>query len=295
MTSPALLDTDRSYSRAAARKRFLRRMSRSRNTMLGMGLLLLIVLLALTAPIISSYDPNLISTADRLLPPGTLHLFGTDDFGRDILTRVLYGGQISLVVGLVSVAVAAVTGTTLGMLAGYYGRLTDTLIMRVIDVMLAFPSILLALVIVAILGRGLFNVMLAVGISTIPLYTRIVRGSTLSVKEMEYVAAARALGASDLRIMLRHIFPNILAPLIVITTNGVAGAIISSAALSFLGLGAQPPTPEWGLMLSQGRAFLRTATWVTTYPGLAIMLTVMVINLLGDGLRDVLDPRLKVE
>lgn len=293
MTKPVVLNNSESVN--GARSRFFQRLRKSRSAIIGAVFLVIIIFLAVFAPIVSPYNPILITPSDRLIPPGISHLFGTDDFGRDIFTRVLYGGQLSLLVGLVSVAVAAVTGTIMGIVAGFYGRLTDTLIMRLIDVMLAFPSILLALVIVAILGRGLFNVMLAVGISTIPLYTRIVRGTTLSVKAMEYVVAARAIGSSNLRIMFRHIFPNILAPLIVITTNGVAGAIISSAALSFLGLGAQPPTAEWGLMLSQGRSFLRTATWVTTFPGIAIMVTVMAINLLGDGLRDVLDPRLKVD
>ncbi len=294
MTKPVVIVAEQ-VSESNPRRRFFRRLRKSNSAIIGAVLLVIIICLAIFAPIISPYNPTLIISADRLMPPSNLHVFGTDDFGRDVFTRVLYGGQLSLVVGLVSVAVAAVTGSILGMMAGYYGRLTDTLIMRLIDVMLAFPSILLALVIVAILGRGLFNVMLAVGISTIPLYARIVRGSTLSVKAMEYVVAAQAIGSSDLRIMSRHIFPNIIAPLIVITTNGVAGAIISSAALSFLGLGAQPPTAEWGLMLSQGRSFLRAATWVTTYPGIAIMVTVMAINLLGDGLRDVLDTRLRID
>jgi peptide/nickel transport system permease protein len=275
--------------------RFIRRYFRSRSAVLGSGVLFLVVLTAIFAPLISPYDPVLISTADRMQPPSNIHLFGTDDFGRDVLTRVFYGGRLSLLVGLTSVALASVSGTLLGIVAGYYGRWIDALIMRMIDVMLAFPSILLALVIVAILGRGLFNVMLAVGISTIPLYTRIVRGTTLSVKEMDYVVAAQATGSRDWRIMLFHILPNILAPIIVITTNGVAGAIISGAALSFLGLGAQPPTSEWGIMLAEGRGYLRAAAWITTFPGLAIMVTVMAINLLGDGLRDILDPRLKVE
>lgn len=263
--------------------------------MIGAIVLLLITLSAVLAPSLTPYDPIVISPADRLQSPNADHLFGTDDFGRDILTRVLYGGRLSLIVGLVAVAIAATTGCFLGLLAGYYGRWVDSLIMRLIDVMLAFPSILLALVVVAILGRSLFNVMLAVGISSIPVFTRITRGSTLSIKEMDYVTAARATGSSDLRIMFRHVLPNIMAPIIVITTNGIAGAIISSAALSFLGLSIQPPTAEWGIMLSEGRAYLRAATWITTFPGLAIMVTVMAINLLGDGLRDVLDPRLKVE
>jgi peptide/nickel transport system permease protein len=182
----------------------------------------------------------------------------------------------------------------LGIIAGYYGRWVDVVVMRMIDLMLAFPSILLALAIVATLGRSLPNVMLAVGIATIPVYTRIVRASTLSVKQMDYVLSAHAVGCPAPLVMARHILPNIIAPVIVVTTNGVAGAIIAGAALSFLGVGAQPPTPEWGIMLSDGRTFLRSASWITTFPGLAIMITVLAINLLGDGLRDVLDPRLRI-
>jgi len=295
MTNTATLKlTEQNRPRVEQRRRLLRRLRRSGNVVVGVTILALIAALALLAPVISSYNPELMAPLDRLQPPSAAHLFGTDDFGRDVLTRVLFGAQISLVVGLVSVAVASVAGSLLGVVAGYTGGTTDSVIMRLIDVMLAFPSILLALVIVAILGRSLPNVMLAVGISTIPVYTRIVRGSTLSIKEADFILSARAIGAPSGRIMLRHILPNVIAPIIVVTTNGIAGAIISGAALSFLGLGAQPPTPEWGLMLSEGRNYLRQASWVTTYPGLAIMITVMAINLLGDGLRDVLDPRLRI-
>lgn len=275
-------------------QRLLRRLSRSPGILIGATILIVVALLGVLVPFLSPYDPIAVTPRDRLQPPNELHIFGTDDFGRDVFTRVLYGARISLQVGLVAVALASVTGTTLGVVAGYFGGWTDNLIMRLIDAMLAFPSILLALAIVALLGRDLSNVMLAVGISTIPVYTRIARASTLALRHIDYVTAAQALGCGHLRIMGQHIFPNILAPLIVVTTNGVAGAIISGAALSFLGLGAQPPTPEWGIMLSEGRVYLRAASWVTTFPGLAIMVTVMAINLLGDGLRDVLDPRLKL-
>lgn len=281
-------------SRRAEAHKFLRRLLRSRNVVFGSLVLLLIVLLAVLAPSITPFDPTAVAPQRSLRPPDETHLFGTDNFGRDIFTRVLYGGRLSLTVGLISVAIACSIGTFLGVVAGYYGKLADTLIMRLVDVMLAFPGILLALSIVAVLGKSLPNVMIAVGISTIPIFARVVRGSTLSIKQLDYVVAARALGASSGRIILQHILPNVLTPIIVIATNGIAGAIIAGAALSFLGLGAQPPTAEWGIMLSEGRVYLRSASWVTTFPGLAIMITVLAINLLGDGLRDVLDPRLKV-
>lgn len=272
----------------------LGRLRRSVNIMLGATILAIMIFLALFASNITPYNPELITPALRLRPPDALYIFGTDDFGRDVFTRIAYGARLSLLVGVISVSIAATAGVTLGITAGFYGGRLDALIMRLIDVMMAFPGILLALVIVAVLGRSLSNVMIAVGISAIPMYARMARGTTLSLKNMDYVSAARALGASDARIMTRHIFPNILAPLIVIATNGIAGAIISIAALSFLGLGAQPPTPEWGIMLSEGRVYLRNAWWVTTFPGLTIMITVMAINLMGDGLRDILDPRLRI-
>lgn len=295
MTKPASLQTDDSKQSFRSFRRLTRRLWNSTSTMIGATLLLFIILAAVFAPYITSYDPVLISTADRLQPPSSEHIFGTDDFGRDILTRVLYGGRLSLMVGLTSVAIGSLSGILLGVVAGYYGSWVDVIIMRFIDVILSFPSILAALVIVAILGRGLSNVVIAVGISQIPFMTRVVRASTLSTKEMDFVLAARAIGSNDFRIMLWHILPNIIAPIIVTITNSIAGAIIFAAALSFLGLGVQPPTPEWGVMLSEGRAYLRAATWITTFPGLAIVVTVMAINLLGDGLRDVLDPRLKME
>lgn len=275
-------------------QRLVGRLQRTANIWIGSVILLVIILLAVFAPLLSAYDPIKVTPAIRLTPPGGEHVFGTDDFGRDVFTRVLYGARLSLQVGLISVALASVAGTLLGIVAGYYGGWLDIIIMRLIDLMLAFPSILLALAIVATLGRSLPNVMIAVGIATIPVYTRIVRASTLSVKQIDYILAARAIGCPGPQIMWRHILPNIIAPIIVITTNGVAGAIVAGAALSFLGLGAQSPTPEWGLMLSEGRTYLRSASWVTTYPGFAIMITVLAINLLGDGLRDVLDPRLKI-
>lgn len=273
---------------------FISRFRRSRNVVAGSIVISIITVLVIFAPLIAPYSPTEQLRRERLQPPSSTHFFGTDNLGRDVFSRVLYGGRVSLQVGIFSVVIGAVIGTVLGLSAGYFGGLLDTIIMRLIDIMLAFPGILLALAIIAVLGRDLRNVMIAVGISTIPVYTRIVRGSTLSVKQIDYITAARALGAPIPQILISHILPNVLAPLIVVTTNGIANAIIAGAALSFLGLGQQPPNPEWGLMLDEGREYIRVAAWVTTFPGLAIMVTVLAINLLGDGLRDILDPRLKL-
>ena len=275
-------------------RRFVRSFRRNPGALLGLALLLVLVALALLAPAIAPYNPIKQSVAEVLEPPSRAHWFGTDQYGRDILSRVLIGARLSLRVGLVSVAIAAACGSVLGLLAGYYGGLADTVIMRIIDVKLAFPGILLAMAIVAVLGPSLVNLMIAVGIGGIPTYTRVVRASVLSAKELLYVLAARATGCPDRRIMFLHILPNVLAPVIVLSTLSIAGAILAASGLSFIGLGAQPPTPEWGAMLSTGRQFLRDAWWMTTFPGLAIMLTVMSINLVGDGLRDALDPRLRL-
>ncbi len=274
--------------------RFFRRVVRSRNVVAGATILVVVTLLVALAPHISPYSPTEQFRRNRLQPADAEFLLGTDNLGRDIWSRILYGGQVSLQVGIISVAIGATLGALLGLLAGYLGGYADTIIMRFIDVMMAFPGILLSLVIVAVLGRNLHNVMVAVGLSSVPVYTRVVRGSTLSVKQFDFIVAAQALGGSSWRIMMRHILPNVAAPLTVVATNGVASAIITGAALSFLGLGQQPPDPEWGLMLNEGREFIRVAAWVTTFPGMAIMVTVLSINLLGDGLRDILDPRLKL-
>ena len=268
------------------------RLVRNPGAIFGLSILALLLVASALAPLITSFDPIALAPRDRLRPPGPAHWFGTDAFGRDIFTRVVFGGRISLQVGFVAVAIASSIGVTVGLLAGYYGGLVDNVLMRLIDVMLAFPGILLALAIVAILGPSLFNAMIAVGISASPTYARVVRGAVLQAKELAYVEAVVQSGARTWRILLLHILPNILAPVVVIATLGVANAIIAGAALSFLGLGAEPPTPEWGLMLSDGRQFLRHAWWITTFPGLAIMVTVLSINLVGDGLRDALDPRL---
>ena len=271
----------------------LRRLARSPSTVVGAIVLAAIVLLAVLAPVIAPYDPIAQDSQAIRAGPSGAHLFGADNFGRDIFSRVLYGGRKSLPVGLVAVGIAAVIGVGLGLIAGFYGGWVDALTMRWVDLMLAFPGILLAMSLVAILGTSLFNLMLAVGIASIPEYTRVVRATTLSAREAEYVTAARVSGAPDRGILLRHILPNILPPVIVLATLGIAGAIILGSTLSFLGLGIKPPDPEWGNMLSDGRAMMRHYWWVSFFPGLAIMLTVLAINLLGDGLRDALDPRLR--
>ncbi|MCF8000613.1 MAG: ABC transporter permease [Halanaerobiales bacterium] len=270
-----------------------RRLLKSRIGVLGIVFIGVLLLVALFAPLLAPHDPFEQNIMMRYQAPSSEYLLGTDEMGRDILSRIIYGSRISLQVGLFSIGIALVTGVFLGLLAGYYGGVLDMLIMRVMDVMLAFPAILLAIAIVAILGPQLRNAMLAIGIINIPRFARIVRSSAISIKESEYIAAARMMGASDVRIIFYHLLPNAMAPLIVQTTLSIATAILEAAALSFLGLGAQPPTPEWGAMLSDARSSLQRAPWVATFPGLAIIFGVLGFNLLGDGLRDALDPKMK--
>lgn len=274
-------------------KEAMRRLFRNPGATAGLVVLVAMVLVSVFAPAIAPYDPIDQNSKSIRAAPSRDHFFGADTFGRDVFSRVLYGGRKSLPIGLIAVGIAAIFGVAFGLIAGYYGRWVDSLVMRGVDLMLAFPGILLAMAIVAILGSSLFNLMLAVGIAAIPEYTRVVRGTVLSTRETEYVTAARVSGARDEAIMVRHILPNILPPIIVLVTLGIAGAIILGSTLSFLGLGIQPPTPEWGNMLSDGRSMMRHFWWVSFFPGLAIMLTVLAINLLGDGLRDALDPRLR--
>jgi len=269
------------------------RLRRNYAAMAGLGIISALVLCALLAPLIAPYDPTVADMPQQLQGPSHKHLLGTDDFGRDILSRIVYGSRITIQVGIVSVAIGLTVGVVLGSIAGYFGGYLDSVIMRLMDVMLAFPSILLAIAIMAIMGPGLVNAMIAIGIVAVPTYARLVRGSVLSVKRMDYVEAARAVGNRDWRVLARHVIPNTLAPIIVQSTLGIGAAVLEAAALGFLGLGAQRPRPEWGLMLADGRAFLPTAPHVATYPGLAIMLTVLGFNLVGDGLRDALDPRLR--
>lgn len=272
---------------------FIRRLGRNRAAVVGAIVVAVMVLIALCAPMIAPYPPNEQRFENYLLPPSREHLFGTDEQGRDMFSRVVYGGRVSLRIGLVAVAIAAACGLLFGLVAGYYGHATDTIIMRAMDVMLAFPEILLALAVVAILGPAITTVMIAVGIASIPHFTRVVRASVLAARESEYIEAARVTGCQTPRIIFRHLLPNTLPSVLVMATTSMAAAIITGAALSFLGLGVQPPTPEWGSMLSGGRQYLRHAAWLTTFPGIAIVVTVVAINLLGDGLRDALDPRLK--
>lgn len=272
----------------------LRRLSRNRGAVIGAIILVLLIILAIAAPFVTAYDPIEMAPQDRLQPPGPDHWFGTDNFGRDIFSRVVYGTRYSLPMGLISVGLALVIGLIGGLLSGYYGGWLDAVIMRVVDIMLAFPGLLLALAIVATLGPSLVNAMLAVGISVSPTYIRVVRATVLSERELAYVDAARCVGVRSWRILLRHLLPNTLTPVIVLSTLGVASAMLTGAALSFLGLGVKPPTPEWGSMLSEARNYLRLSPWTMTFPGLAIVIAALAINLFGDGLRDALDPRMRV-
>jgi ABC-type dipeptide/oligopeptide/nickel transport system permease subunit len=267
---------------------------RNRAGLVGMGILALFLIAGLLAPVLAPYDPYEIDLEAGLKPPGSGHWLGRDELGRDLLSRIIYGARLSLVIGMIAVAIGVGFGVPLGALSGYFGGWFDLLLQRVIDVMLAFPGILLAIVLVAILGVGLPQVMVAVGIVSIPTYARLVRGQVLAMRSQEFVDAARALGATSGRIVWRHVLPNALAVIVVQSTLQFASAILSAAALGFLGLGAQPPAAEWGSMLSNARQYIRLAPHSVTYPGAAIMLTVLGFNLLGDAIRDALDPRMRV-
>lgn len=272
-----------------------RRLKKNKMAMVGLAIITALVLAACCADIIADYDEVVIKLdiGNRLKPPSSENWLGTDEHGRDILARMIHGIRISLRVGVVAVGISILIGGSLGAIAGYYGGKLDSVIMRLMDVFLAIPSILLAIAIVSALGGSMMNLMIAIGVSGVPRYARIVRASVLSVREQEFIESARAIGATDFRIITRHIIPNALAPVIVQATLGVAGAILSTAGLSFIGLGIAPPAPEWGAMLSGGRKYMRVAWHITTFPGIAIVVTILALNLLGDGLRDALDPRLK--
>jgi peptide/nickel transport system permease protein len=266
---------------------------RRKAALLGLGVLVLIGAVALLAPWLAPHDPIKVSPLESLTRPGAAHVLGTDQYGRDILSRVIVGTRLSLLTGLGAVAIALAAGLVLGLLSGVSGGATDLVLMRLVDILLAFPSILMALVVVAVLGPGTGNVMVAVGISLVPTFIRLVRGDVLTVKENAYVEAARALGVGPGRLAFRHVLPNVVAPVIVLATVAIAWSIILAASLSFLGLGPRPPTPEWGIDLSNGRSYLLRAWWISAVPGLCIMLTVVAVNLVGDALRDELDPRLR--
>lgn len=271
-------------------------LTRLRNDKIGlMGLIgvLLICIIGLLAPFIAPHNPTEIFNEYRLVSPNSQFLLGTDDLGRDILSRIIYGAQVSLMVGLIAVGIGAGFGLLFGLLAGYFQGVVDNIIMRVMDVLFAFPDLLLALAIVAVLGPNLKNTMIAIGLVFIPVFTRLVRSSVISVKEMEYVTNAKSIGASHFRIIIRHLTPNILAPFLVQITLALSSAILAEAALSFLGLGIQPPDPSWGSMLNTSRKFMEIAPWTAIFPAVFIIFTIFCFNLLGDSLRDIFDPRLK--
>ncbi len=278
---------------------FIKQYKKNKAALVGFIVVVIILCMAMFAPYMTAYMPDDQNLADRLIPPmwdakGVIsHVLGTDDFGRDLLTRIIFGSRISLMVGAVSVGLSLSFGLVMGIVAAYFGGKTDLFIMRIVDIMLSIPAILLAIVIVSILGPSLFSAMTAIGIVGIPTYARIVRSSVLAEREKEYVIASRINGSSNFRLMFVVILPNCASPIIVQATMGFASAVLEAAGLSFLGLGAQPPTPEWGAMLSDSLQFITTAPWMIFYPGLAIFLTVLSFNLMGDGLMDVLDPKLK--
>jgi peptide/nickel transport system permease protein len=271
--------------------RLLRRLTRHKGALVSGVVLLVLVLLAVFAPLVASHDPTAAEFQARLQPPSSDHLLGTDALGRDIFSRIVYGGRISLSVGLIAVAVAVVLGLGIGIPAGYYGGWVDGFATRVIDSLMAFPGIFLALAIMTALGPGLEHGMIALGIAGAPSYARLVRGSTLSASQHAYVEAARCLGCSDFRIMGMHLVPNVIGPLIVLATIGLGQTIVAAASLSFLGLGAQPPSPEWGAMLGDGRDYIYSAWWTSVFAGLAILIATLAINTVGDGLREALDPQ----
>ena len=273
-------------------KTMWKRLKKNKAALVGGFLIILFIITAFVGPLLLSQDPNEVQVANKLQPPSAEHWFGTDNYGRDIFTRIIYGMELTLRVGFLSVAIGGAVGVVFGIVAGYYGGWIDTVIMRIMDVLLAFPGILLALAIVSVLGGSLRNVIIAVAIYSVPAFARIVRGSTLSVRKLEYIDAVRALGASDTRIIFKHILPNIMSPIIVQATLRIATAILTASGLSFLGLGVQPPTPEWGAMMSDGRNFIVDAPHIILFPGLMVVIVVLAFNIFGDGIRDAMDPKM---
>ena len=282
------------YKRKSQLGEIWKRFARNKSALIGMVIVLLLVFAAVLAPIMFDYEDVVIRQSDdRLQSPSVNHPFGTDELGRDILARVTYGSRYSLSISAITVVFALTIGTILGSVAGYFGGKIDMIIMRIMDVFLAIPGSLLAICIVAALGQDIKNMIIALTISTVPAFSRIIRGSVLTVRDVEYIEAARAIGAKNVTIIKDHILPNCMAPIIVQTTLKIADVILTIAGLSFLGLGIQAPMPEWGSMLSGGRSYIRDYSYMTLFPGLAIMTTILSLNLMGDGLRDALDPRLK--
>jgi peptide/nickel transport system permease protein len=286
----AIVETPRAHG---GLRRWWRRFARNRGAVFGLGVLLLIVVTSVFAPLLAPYDPVAQGVGPPLQGPSLEHWAGTDSFGRDLLSRIIYGARIALIVGVVSVALAMLIGVTLGLAAGYYGGWLDVVVMRIMDALFAFPIIILAIAMMAIMGFGVLNVIIAVAVGFIAPFARVTRADVLAVKEEPYVEAARLAGVSRPAIIVRHVLPNVLAPIIVQAALRVSGAIITEAGLSFLGLGPPPPNPVWGSMIAEGRNFIVMAPHVSTFPGIALMLAIVGLNLLGDGLRDTLDPRLR--
>lgn len=283
------------YQKAKREQSFTRKLLRNRFAAIGLIIIILLILTAIFAPFLATHDPYSMDVTKSLLKPGDSgHILGTDSYGRDIYSRIIYGARVSLLVGISAMVFGAVFGSFLGLISGYFGGKIDTIIMRIMDGMMAFPFILLAIVLMTVLGQGLVNVIIAIGISNIPGFARVIRGQVINVKESDYIEVTRSLGATHRRTIFKHILPNSIPPLIVYATMSVAGAIISEASLSFLGLGVQPPTASWGSMLQEGKNFLVISPELANFSGLAILITVLGINLFGDGLRDALDPRMKL-
>ena len=287
------IESGKKYSRTSLYKDAWKRLRKNKLAMLGLSIVILLILIAIFAPLISPYDPISRIKEDSSLGPSINHLFGTDLLGRDIFSRVIYGSRISIEVGVIAVGISVIIGLFFGALSGYFGGISDAVIMRVADIFFAFPYILGAIAIMTILGPGIVNIFIAIGILGWASIARIFRSSILIIKNKEYIEAARAMGAGNSRIIIKHIFPNSFAPIIVYATMNVGTAIIVEAALSFLGIGVQPPTPAWGKMLADSMAYIDTAPWMMFFPGLAILITVLGFVLLGDGLRDAFDPKLK--
>ncbi|MFA5859657.1 MAG: oligopeptide ABC transporter permease [Elusimicrobiota bacterium] len=273
-------------------KLYIERFVNNKLAVAGGVIIVLLIILSVFAPVVAPYKPNGQNVVDRLQGPSLKHVLGTDELGRDVLTRILYGTRISITVGIVAVAIAVLIGGTLGLVSGFFGGWVDIVIMRLVDIMLCFPTFFLILMVIAFLEPSIYNIMAVIGLTSWPGLCRIVRGETLSIRQREYIDAARMIGVPVGRVLFVHILPNVLAPIIVSATLGVGGAILTESGLSFLGLGVQPPTPSWGNMLISGKDFIHIAWWLSVFPGLAILITVLAYNLLGEGLRDVFDPRM---